>query len=111
MTEAAIDLESVDVVSYNDTMKLSSRHQKTLAVIFKDPVSSKIAWTDVERLLRALHAEISEGRGSRVRIHLKGVRAVFHRPHPRKELNKGAVRSLRRYLLEAGFQPEEPTDA
>ncbi len=30
-------------------------------------------------------AEITEGRGSRVRVALKGVRAVFHRPHPEKE--------------------------
>ena len=41
-------------------------------------------------------AEITEGEGSRVRIALNGVRAVFHRPHPQKETDKGAVRSMRR---------------
>jgi len=27
-------------------------------------------------------AEVSEGSGSRVRIALNGVKAIFHRPHP-----------------------------
>ena len=48
-------------------------------------------------------AEISEGRGSRVRIALNGVRAVFHRPHPRKEIGYGAVASMQRFLVEAGI--------
>ena len=48
-------------------------------------------------------AEISEGRGSRVRIALNGVRAVFHRPHPKKETDRGAVASMRRFLMEAGI--------
>jgi hypothetical protein len=52
-------------------------------------------------------AELSEGRGSRVRVYLNKVRAVFHRPHPRKETDKGAVKSMRRFLTEAGFGPEE----
>ena len=41
----------------------------------------------------------------RVRIALNGVRAVFHRPHPRKEIDKGAVKSMRRFLSEAGVRP------
>jgi hypothetical protein len=39
-----------------------------------------------------------------VRVVLHGVRAVFHRPHPAKETDKGAVRSLRRFLQEAGVK-------
>ena len=31
--------------------------------------------------------------------------AVFHRPHPQKEIDKGAVKSLRRFLTEAGITP------
>lgn len=37
-----------------------------------------------------------------MRIALNGVRAVFHRPHHQKETNKGAVKSMRRLLTEAG---------
>jgi len=58
-------------------------------------------------LLLALGTELSEGRGSRVRVYLKGVRAVFHRPHPQKETEKGALKAVRRFLREAGILFEE----
>ena len=88
-------------------MNLTGTHRKTLLAVFDDPVRSDVAWTDIEKLLVALGAELSEGRGSRVRIHLNQVRAVFHRPHPRKETDKGAGKAMRRFLLEAGAFPEE----
>lgn len=88
-------------------MKLSRAHRKALQAIFQDPVSSNIPWSDIEKLLVVVGAELSEGRGSRVRIYLNKVRAVFHRPHPQKETDKGAVKSMRRFLTEAGFQPKE----
>ncbi len=88
-------------------MTLSSKHSKTLAAVFESAVRANVPWTDIEKLLRALGAELSEGRGSRLRIYLNGVRAVFHRPHPRKETDKGALRSMRRFLLEAGVTTEE----
>ena len=84
---------------------MQSKHRKTLGAIFEHPVRADIAWKDVVALLKALGAEISEGRGSRVRIALKGVRAVFHRPHPRKEADRGTVASVRRLLTEAGIEP------
>ena len=84
---------------------MGSKHQSTLEAIFDDPVKSNIHWRDVESMLVAVGAEISEGSGSRVRIALNGVRAVFHRPHPQKEIDKGAVKSLRRFLSEAGVTP------
>ena len=88
-------------------MRLSNKHRKTLGAIFEDPVRSNVAWNDVEKLLVALGAEISQGRGSRVRVYLNSVRAVFHRPHPQKETDKGALRSMRRFLVEARIEPEE----
>ena len=30
---------------------------------------------------------------------------VFHRPHPQKEADKGAVKSVRRFLTESGIEP------
>ena len=88
-------------------MKLGNRHRKTLAAIFEEPVLTGIHWSDIEKLLEASGAEISEGRGSRVRIALNDVRTVFHRPHPQKETDKGAVKSMRRFLVEAGIRPEK----
>ena len=84
---------------------MDRKHRKTLEAIFEKPERANIAWRDVEALLIALGAEISEGSGSRVRVALKDVRAVFHRPHPRKETNKGAVKSVRRFLEAAGVKP------
>ena len=84
---------------------MDSKHRKTLEAVFEKPERSNIAWRDVEALLIALGAEISEGNGSRVRVALKDIRAVFHRPHPRKETNKGAVKSVRRFLEAAGVKP------
>ena len=84
---------------------MNQKHQGTLKAIFGDPVRSNIPWRDIEGMLRAVGAEITEGEGSRVRIALNGVRAVFHRPHPQKETDKGAVRSMRRFLTEAGVTP------
>ncbi len=84
---------------------MDSKHRKTLEAIFEKPERANIAWRDIETLFVALGAEITEGNGSRVRVALKGVRAVFHRPHPRKETNKGAVKSVRRFLEAAGEKP------
>ena len=74
--------------------------------VFADPVRSNVPWAEIEKLLVALGAEISEGSGSRVRIALCGVRAVFHRPHPQRETDKGALKSMRRFLREAGVRPD-----
>lgn len=84
---------------------MPSKYVKTLQAVFADPVRANIAWKDIEGMLKAYGAEISEGHGSRVRIALNGVRAVFHRPHPQKETDKGAVKSMRRFLNEAGVKP------
>lgn len=88
-------------------MKLSSQHRKTLQAIFDNPVRSDVGWKKVESLFVALDAELSEGRGSRIRVALNDVRAVFHRPHPQKETDKGALKSVRRFLMEAGITPSK----
>ncbi|MFM7181622.1 MAG: type II toxin-antitoxin system HicA family toxin [Verrucomicrobiales bacterium] len=84
---------------------MNSRQRKTLESIFKDPVSANIVWKDIESLLNALGFEITEGSGSPVRLALNGIRAVFHRPHPDPKTDRGAVKSMRRFLTEAGIQP------
>jgi len=73
-----------------------------MELVFKNPVQANIPWMDIEGLLVALGGELSEGSGSRIRVKLNGVRAVFHRPHPEKTTDKGAVNSVRRFLENAG---------
>jgi hypothetical protein len=80
-----------------------NRHLRVLEAIFEK--RANIAWSDIEAMLLFYGAEISEGRGSRARIALNGVRAVFHRPHPREETDRGAVASMQRFVTEAGIGP------
>jgi hypothetical protein len=79
------------------------KHDQTLRAIFAQPTQAGIFWSSIVSLLRYLGAEIDEGKGSRVRVALNGVRAVFHRPHPEPTTAKGTVKSVRRFLIEAGI--------
>ena len=82
---------------------MNQKHRKTLKAIFKKPVPSNIRWSDIENLFIHLGADVSEGKGSRVAIELNGEEAVFHRPHPSPDTDKGAVKSVRRFLENAGY--------
>ncbi len=84
---------------------MNTKQRQTLKKIFERPDRSDIPWSNVESMFLSLNAEISEGRGSRVRVALNDIRAVFHRPHPQRMTNKGAVKSVRRFLQEAGVKP------
>ena len=86
-------------------MALSTKHSRILAEIFANPVRADLRWADIESLFRALGAEITQGSGSRVRVLLNGRRMVFHEPHPQPTIVKDAVRSVHRFLLEAGIGP------
>lgn len=86
-------------------INMNKKHLKTWDKLWHDPVLSGIIWPDIEAMLMAI-AKISEGNGSRVRIKLNGVRAVFHRPHPENTTDKGAVKSMRKFLQSAGITKE-----
>ncbi len=73
---------------------MRAKHERVIRAIFSNPVRSNIVWAEVESMLQYL--------GSTVCIELNGRIAVFYRPHPRKETDKGAVKSLRKFLIEAG---------
>lgn len=83
---------------------MNAKHKKTLEAIFKVPTQSGVQWKDIEAALINLGAIITEGHGSRVRIKLNDVRAVFHRPHPKKETDKGALVSVKKFLITAGVE-------
>jgi hypothetical protein len=83
---------------------MNKKQRLVLKLLFERPERSDILWRDIEGLLAALGAELTEGKGSRVRVALNDVRAVFHRPHPERVSSKAAVKSVRRFLIEAGVQ-------
>lgn len=80
-------------------------HQKTLEAIFAHPTSANIPWRDIEALMLALGAEVSEREGSRVAVVLFNEVRVFHRPHPSPKTDKGAVTAVRRWLDQHGVKP------
>lgn len=84
---------------------MNSKQIKTLNAVFTDPVSSSIAWKNIESLLVAAGAEVIEGSGSRVRFNKDGVIATFHRPHPQKEAKPYQVKDARSFLIQIGVQP------
>ena len=84
---------------------MNSKHRKILNAIFANPVSPSILWEDIERLFIACGGMLTKGRGSRIRVKLNGVLATFHRPHPERVTDKGAVKSVRTFLENAGVKP------
>lgn len=94
------------IVSFFDIIRIMrKKHAETLNDIFHTPVLSSVKWSDIETLFISLGAKVFEGRGSRVKILLNDRVSVFHRPHPQKETDKGALVSVRRFLEEAGVKP------
>ena len=86
-------------------MALSSRHRKTLRALFDHPTRANIRWSDIERLFRAVGAEVSEGAGSRVRIKLGDQVQTFHRTHPGNEAKRYAVEAASSFLRHHGIIP------
>ena len=84
---------------------MNSKHRKTLAAIFKEPVSGTIDWADIEGLLLAVGCTVVEGNGSRVRFSFAAEVESFHRPHPGKEAKRYQVRAAREFLLRIGVKP------
>lgn len=84
---------------------MRKKHADTLDAIFHTPILSSVKWSDIEALFVSPGASVTEGRGSRVKVLLNDRVSVFHRPHPQKETDKGALVSVRRFLEEAGVRP------
>lgn len=85
---------------------MNSKHKKTLKAIFTNPISGNIEWAEIEALLVAVGAELSEGRGSRIRFDYGGEQAYFHRPHPGKEALRYRVADARAFLQRIGVTYE-----
>ncbi|MBN1535632.1 MAG: type II toxin-antitoxin system HicA family toxin [Anaerolineales bacterium] len=58
-------------------------------------------------LLNALDADLVEKSGSILGVRLNNRYAVFHKPHPRKEIYSTDLKRIRRFLREAGILENE----
>jgi hypothetical protein len=79
-------------------MTMKAKHTKTLQAIFAKPTKASIVFAEIESLLLALGAELTEREGSRVKFSLKGTEWHAHRPHPGKEAKKYQVEQVREFL-------------
>jgi hypothetical protein len=84
---------------------MNRTNEKTLAAIFRNPVSGSIKWRDVEALLIACEAEKSDGNGSRVRFTIGDQTLFLHRPHPSPDTKRWAIREIRQFLTNVGIKP------
>lgn len=84
---------------------MNSKHRKTLAALFADPINGNIEWRQIEALLLALGAETEEGHGSRIALELRGEKWATHRPHPGQEALRYRVKDVRKFLTNAGITP------
>jgi HicA toxin of bacterial toxin-antitoxin, len=94
------------MISINDIngQPLNGHQRKTLERILATPASGTIRFADVESLLEALGAEITEGKGSRVRFDLQGEQWHTHRPHPGNEVKRYQVRDLQELFQRLGIR-------
>lgn len=84
---------------------LGAKHRRTLAAIFVRPTRSSLAFADIEALLVALGATVTERAGSRVKITLGDEEWHCHRPHPGKEARRYQVEEARELLQRLGARP------
>ena len=84
---------------------MNSKHRRTLAAVFTDPVPAAVEWKAIEALLIAAGCEVIEGSGSRLRFVKDGEVESFHRPHPAKEAKRYQVRAARAFLERLGVAP------
>ena len=85
--------------------RLNARQRATLEAVFRRPTLATIAFADVESLLIALGATVTERAGSRVRITIGDEQWHCHRPHPGKEARRYQVEEARELLERLGINP------
>ena len=84
---------------------VNSKHRKTLAALWAEPVNGNLAWARIEALLVTLGCRVIEGPSSSVTFEWQGRKASFHRPHPGKEALRYRVKAVREFLQHMGVTP------
>ena len=84
---------------------MNSKHRKTLQAVFGSPVPKGMPWADIESLLIAAGATVTEGDGSRVKFDAGGITVAFHRPHKPKTARAYQVALAQDFLASIGVTP------
>lgn len=85
-------------------MELSKKHLKTIAKIRKRPRTGNLKYPDLESALEAMGFERFSNKSGGVAFN-KGDNLTFtyHRPHPRPDVDKGAINALDKFLEREGI--------
>jgi hypothetical protein len=83
---------------------MNHKHRTTLHALFAHPISANIDWKDVRATLESLGAEISHGGHGHLAVRLNGQAHSFH--DTLHDLSKDAVAAVRKFLADAGIDPE-----
>lgn len=83
---------------------MNHKHRKTLHALFAHPVSANIKTKAVEAVLSELGAELDQRHGGRMGVRLNDHFAEFS--HPAHALAPGQVQQMRKFLSDAGIDPE-----
>lgn len=84
---------------------MNSKHKKTLKALFDTPPPKGMPWEDIESLLLAAGATVTEGSSSRVKFDLNGQTVAFHRPHNPKTARVYQIAVAREFLENNGVKP------
>jgi len=84
---------------------MNNRHRKTLQAVFGSPQPKNLPWSDIESLLIAAGAVMTEGSGSRVKFDAGRVTVAFHRPHKPKTARAYQITLAREFLESMGIKP------
>ena len=84
---------------------MNHHHRKVLHAVFDHPISSNIAFKDIERLLEDLGATLEARSGDRLAATLKGHTAVFHKAH--HSIPKDEIVAIRHFLTDCGVDPAQ----
>lgn len=83
---------------------MNHKHRKVLHELFAHPEPSNLSPSDVNAVLGELGADIEERHGARFAVTLNGHTAVFH--HASHAVDKAEARNIRKFLTDAGVDPE-----
>jgi hypothetical protein len=88
-----------------DEAVMNHRHRKVLHAIFEHPVSSNIAFRDLEHVFTELGAEVDNKSGNRIGVALKGHSLALH--HASHALAVDDVVKVRHFLEACGVTPAD----
>ncbi len=84
---------------------MNHSHRKVLHALFAHPVSANLGFKEVEHVLTALGAEVSNKTGNRIGVTLKGHSAAFS--HANHDLPREEIIQIKKFLIDCGIDPAQ----